>query len=120
TLAPHPAADDLLGDSLRRQVAPEGVGVGGVEEVDTGFGGAVEDGAGGGLVDLQPESHGSKAQARYLQAGFAQSDVFHDWHATAGRASHRDGVAPIPSVVPFRLTRRSWRPRRQREAPRAG
>src|ERR1039457_3914763 len=57
---------------------PRGLGVGGVEEVDTALGGPVEDGDRRFLIALQAEGHRPQAQPGYLQAGPAESGVLHD------------------------------------------
>src|SRR5258708_1072215 len=75
--AAQPAAEDLLGDSPRGQISAQWVGVGRVEEVDTAFGGPVEDGPRGWLIALQSERHRAQAQPRDLQASAAKSGVFH-------------------------------------------
>jgi len=83
-LAAQPAAEDLLGDSPRGQISAQRVGVGRVEEVDTAFGGAVENDPRGRLIALQSERHRAQAQPRDLQAGAAKSGVFHTRTLAAG------------------------------------
>src|ERR1700729_1653541 len=76
-LPPEPAAEDLLGNPAGGEIPAQRVGVGGVEEVNTALGRPVENGDSGGLIALQPEGHRPEAQPRNLEAGPAESGVFH-------------------------------------------
>jgi hypothetical protein len=61
----------------RGEIPAQRVGVGGVEEINTALGRPVENGDSGGLIALQPEGHRPEAQPRNLEAGPAESGVFH-------------------------------------------
>ena len=88
-LAPQPAPEYLLGDPAGTQVPAQWVRVRRVDEVDAALGGPVEDGACGALVALEPEGHRPQAQPGDLQAGPAQSGVFHDGTVATGRVIAR-------------------------------
>ena len=89
-LAPQPAAEDLLSQPPGTQLPAQRVGVRAIEEVDAALGGAVENGDCGWLVALQSEGHRAQAQSRYLEAGTAESGVFHTG-TLPGPGAVRDG-----------------------------
>ena len=74
---PQPATEDFLGNPPGAQIPAQGVGVRGVDEVDTAFGRPVENGDSGQLIALQPEGHRPQAQPRDLKAGSAEPGVLH-------------------------------------------
>ena len=88
-LAPQPAAQDFLGDAAGAQVPAQGVGIRGIDEVDSALSGPVEDGGGGALIGLQSEGHRPQAEPGDLQAGPAESGVVH-----GGTLSPRPGPRP--------------------------
>ena len=99
----EPLPHDLLGAPDRRQIAPHGVHVSGVEERDAGLGRGVEDGEARRLVALIPEGHRAEAQAGDLEAGPAEAHVFHG-HEPTVRAHAGAGLIGSP---PWTLARDS-------------
>src|SRR5690606_38114439 len=97
----EPAPQDLLRASGRGHVPAEGIRVRGVEEGDAALGSAVEDRARGVLVALQAEGHGPEAQPRDLQAGPAETHVFHrsSSRMLPGRSADRANESTSEAVV---------------------
>src|SRR5262249_33516334 len=82
----EPATDDLFGDALA-ELPP--VHVGGVEEIDAVFAGAVHDREAVRLRRDGTEVHGAQAEAADGQAGTAEVRVLH------GLNLAREGYAPL-------------------------
>src|ERR1019366_3392446 len=85
------------------EIPAQRVGVGGVEEVNTALGRPVENGDSGGLIALQPEGHRPEAQPRNLEAGPAESGVFHG--RTLPARSGDGAFAPSEKVPSWHTSR---------------
>src|SRR5262249_6932818 len=80
----EPSAEDLLRPPDGRDVAADGVDVGGVEERHPGVERAVEDRHRRLLVALHPERHGAETEARDRESGAAEARVLHGRHSLRG------------------------------------
>jgi len=72
--AGEPVAEDALGGAVGLGTCGHRIHLGRVDEVDAAFERAVEDGKGGGLVDLFAEGHGAQADRGDVQVAAAQLD----------------------------------------------
>src|SRR5262249_44654029 len=76
-LADEPLANDLLGAPRGLRRGGHGVAVGGVEEVDAGLGGAIEDREGGAFVRLVAEGHRPETELGHLESGLPHAAGLH-------------------------------------------
>ncbi len=73
----EPFANDFLGDAEELGIGWDGIQFGSVEEIDPGIDGAIHDGKRGGLVCLEAEGHGAKANIGNYKGALAQASMLH-------------------------------------------
>ena len=78
----EPVADDGFGGAEGFLARRHRVHLGRVDEVDAALQRAIEDGVGGGLVDLLAEGHGAEADRRDVQVALAELDFLHGGKTT--------------------------------------